>query len=369
MQPGLRSLHGRQGQTDLQRILSLSPSALYWPALATMTVATNGTGAAPTSGQLVGRIMDLSGNGNDLIAGTWASPSDAARANYVIQTDPALYNVSGQPELATVASQSGVAIGGPAFTNYRIITGLPPSKLYRITFTVSDYSGTGDVGVAGNVASFEPDLPQAQCARVSNGNVDCVGYFVGSNLDFYTRSTNTCNFTNISVKEIPVSQYKYALSFGGVDDYYSLLNAISITESMTVVRAFKRASAGISSFGIGESSATTQRDFTWASTNDITSGLGASNALLQSGNTSTGSFVGVSRRNASTEIIRLNGAQNGSRTAATVSGSFNQLGRLGPSAFGIGEISFLAVFPTELTGANLALVEQIAAATNGAVLA
>jgi hypothetical protein len=34
-----------------------------------------------------------------------------------------------------------------------------------------------------------------------------------------------------------------------------------------------------------------------------------------------------------------------------------------------GEISFLAVFPTELTGADLALVEQIAAATNGAVLA
>lgn len=56
-------------QTDLQRLLALSPSLLIWPAQATMTVATNGTGAAPTSGQLVGRILDLSGNGNNLVEG------------------------------------------------------------------------------------------------------------------------------------------------------------------------------------------------------------------------------------------------------------------------------------------------------------
>ena len=159
------------------------------------------------------------------------------------------------------------------------------------------------------------------------------------------------------------------LAFDGVDDFFNLASAISITTDMTVVRGFGRSAAGISSFGIGESSATTQRDFTWASTNDITSGLGASNALMQSGNTTTGYMVSVSRRNVSTEVIRLNGTQNGSRSAAAVSGSLNQLGRLGPSAYGIGPIYGLIVLDRELTGSELTATEQWMAGKTGAVLA
>jgi len=237
---------GSGAGSDLQKILALSPSLLIWPAQTTMTVATNGTGAAPTTGQSVGRILDLSGNGNNLIAGTWASPSDAARA----------------------------------------------------TLT------------AGN-----------------------------------------------------------ALNFDGSSDHYSLLNAISITTNMTVVRAFKRASAGISTVGLGISSADFPAEGRWGVGNFNVVALGATQTQSTATFTDTGSFVFTAQRTASVQSLRRNGAgvALASSTPPTVSGSFDSLGRLN-ALYNNGEISFLALFPTELTGADLALVEQIAAATNGATL-
>ena len=73
------------------------------------------------------------------------------------------------------------------------------------------------------------------------------------------------------------------------------------------------------------------------------------------------------RRAASTQTIRRNGTQIASGSASAVSGDLSTFGRRS-ATYNSGEISFLAVFPSELTGADLALVEQIAAATNGAVL-
>ena len=238
-------LGGGATQTDLQRLLALSPSLVIWPAQATMTQATNGTGAAPGSGDPVGRILDLSGNGNNLIAGTWASPSDAARGTF----------------------------------------------------------------------------------------------------------------------------QNNAISFSGVDDYYSLLNAISITTNVTVVRAFKRASAGIKSAGIGKSGvAAVPRDLLWFTDNEYYVGLGTSQTNTGL-NTSTGSFVATTKRTVSTQEVRLNGSVIVTGSPPSISTStLDQIGLLGTAEYNSGEISFLAVFPTELTGADLTLVEQIAAATNGAVL-
>lgn len=231
--------------TDLQRILALSPSLLVWPALATMTQATDGTGAAPLSGDPVGRVQDLSGNGNNLIAGTWASPSNAARGTF----------------------------------------------------------------------------------------------------------------------------QNNAINFDAVNDYYSLLNAINITESMTVVRAFKRASAGIRSLGIaGNGAGGTPYDIDWGTDNILRSRIPSGGA--STANTNTGSFVGTISRNSSASSLRLNAAEVLSSSPGTAADNFTVVGaRAAGTVYNSGEISFLAVFPTELTGANLALVEQIAAATNGAVLA
>lgn len=234
---------GAGATADLQRLLALSPSLVVWPALATMTVATDGTGAAPAPGQVVGRILDLSGNGNNLIAGTWASPSDAARATY------------------------------------------------------------------------------------QNG----------------------------------------AISFNGSANYYSLLSAISITTDMTVVRAFKRAGAGIRSVGLGAIASSNPREFFWQNSNVQSFSLSAATKTISGSSTTTGSFVSTVTRNVSQEIARLNGAQIDAQSASAVSGSFTALGNV-LTNLNNGEISLLAVFTDELIGSDLALVEQIAAATNGSVL-
>lgn len=155
--------------------------------------------------------------------------------------------------------------------------------------------------------------------------------------------------------------------FNGSSSYYTPASAISIATNMTVVRAFKRASAGITTTGFGNITTSNPRDFNWDSANGITQALGSSNYVVGSGNTSTGSFVSTARRGAATEISRLNGTQIATRSVASVSGSFDAFGRR-LTTYNNGEISFEAVFLAELSGPELALVEQIAAATNGATL-
>ena len=73
--PGAGSGSGGGGSlTPLARILALDPTALWWPSEATMTVARDGTGAAPVAGEPVGRMLDLTPNAVNAIA-----PTDAAR--------------------------------------------------------------------------------------------------------------------------------------------------------------------------------------------------------------------------------------------------------------------------------------------------
>jgi hypothetical protein len=107
--------------------------------------------------------------------------------------------------IATVSSVAGVAIGGPAFTNYTISPAMVAGRTYEISFTVSGYSGSGAVGLAGNASNFEPDVPLASSGISGNGTVRVIG--ISSNsisaVALYTQSTNTANFSNISVKELP----------------------------------------------------------------------------------------------------------------------------------------------------------------------
>jgi len=318
--------------------------------------------------------------GNHLRAGTWASPSDAARASYVIQTDPALYNVSGQPELVTnggfdsdtawtkgagwtITGGQAVATavaGGQNLTNASTLT---VGAYYVCTYTVTVTSG-----------AVSPRFGNASgTARNTSGTYTEVGSPTVTGAFLFERRTSdfTGTIDNVSIKEIPASQYKYALSFGGVDDYYSLLNAISITESMTVVRAFKRATSTTDAVGLGDVSGTSPAEAFFAGASMFHGRLADTIANTVSGTVATtGAIVQSNVRNASQELTRINGAEPLARaTAATAGGTLETFGRRSTASFNNGEISFLAVFPTELTGANLALVEQIAAATNGAVLA
>lgn len=320
--------------------------------------------------------------GNHLRAGTWASPSDAARASYVIQTDPALYNVSGQPELnvgSWLLSAPGTATAteSPAgtfnLTGDGVNSGIADKeittvagRLYCVQFNI----GTAVVFLRVGTAQTGSQLLTATSYGVGSQAVIFTATGTSSWLRFNRAVASLGTVSGISVKEIPASQYKYALSFDGASDYYSLLNAISITESMTVVHAIKRATTGIKSVGLGKTSASVPQSLYWQDTNNnLFSQLGSTGfGATAAANTTTGSAVVTSRRNASTDTIRLNGTQVGSAAALAAGGTLDVVGQR-QGNYHAGEISFLALFPTELTGANLALVEQIAAATNGAVLA
>jgi len=228
-------------QTDLERLLSMSPSVLYWRTQSPGTVNRDGTGAVATGTDLVGRIPDLSGNNNYA-----AAPADGNR---------------------------------------------------------STLSATG-------------------------------------------------------------------WGFDGTDDYYTLASALTVGTNYTVVRGFKRATAGIVSLGLGNSGANTPYDPLWFTDNNIYSWLGPDGYLgTSSTNTNTGSFVTTARRNASAQSLRLNGAAvTTTLTAATDGTSLTSLGRRN-TTYNAGEICFLAVFPSELSGGDLAFAERIAAEATGATLA
>lgn len=159
-------------------------------------------------------------------------------------------------------------------------------------------------------------------------------------------------------------------SFDGADDYYALTSGISVTTNMTVIQAFRRASAGINSVALGLAATNLPTGPRWGSGNRNVVGLGATETTSVDVITSTGSFVFTGERTASVQSLRRNGADVplNSSTPPTVSGTFDAFGRVSGS-FNNGEISFLAVFPATLTAAQRAFVEQIAAATNGATLA
>ncbi|WP_173200592.1 hypothetical protein [Parvularcula mediterranea] len=79
-----------------------------------MTIARDGTGPAPAIGDVVGRMLDRSGNGLDAVA-----PSDAAR--------PRLELVGGKPALAFDGVDDVLVINGATFgAAFSVVAGLDP---------------------------------------------------------------------------------------------------------------------------------------------------------------------------------------------------------------------------------------------------
>ena len=73
-------------------------------------------------------------------------------------------------------------------------------KTYQISFTVTNYTGSGDVGIAG------PSTHWADGTAVntaSNGTKTCIRTNIGTgSINLYTRNTAACVFSNISIKEL-----------------------------------------------------------------------------------------------------------------------------------------------------------------------
>jgi hypothetical protein len=103
------------------------------------------------------------------------------------------------PELVYTSNISGLpAGGGTQFYPVNMIS-LSAGKAYRITFTVSGYAGTGNVGLAGAAPA---GVVQINCT--GNGTYSCVQFPTASGgVIFFTSNTNTANFDNISVRELP----------------------------------------------------------------------------------------------------------------------------------------------------------------------
>lgn len=135
--------------------------------------------------------------------------------------------------IAIVSSVTGVAIGGPAFTNYSLSPALTIGRAYRISFTVSGYSGSGSVGITDNVGRFQPDL--TSFALSGNGTVSVIGIAATTDaVDVFTRSTNTANFSDISVQELAGNHATQAIAAQrptyGVIPYGGVRNSLTYTE-------------------------------------------------------------------------------------------------------------------------------------------
>ena len=352
--PSLQLLHDA---TDLQRLIALSPSLLIWPAQGAGWQGTSG-GTLAASGQPLGLGADLSQLQGKTLSEWLAAPTTSELSTTTV---PVTYTAN-----VSVGSMSAATAG----------------RVYVVEYTITASTGT-PLLYASEI--LNPWIFQYFATTVGSHQYVLNAADAGAGSIFFVEAAGkSVTFSRFSVRELPGNHLRAgtwaspsdsargmfqnnAINFDGVNDYYSLLNAISITTNMTVVRAFKRASAGVHSVGLATSSTFYSRDFYWANENtrQVRFYSGATSA---SANTSTGSFVSTSIARNGTQLFRINAAEIASGSGA-VPNALDAFGLTETNRYNSGEISFLAVFPTELTGANLALVEQIAASTNGTTLA
>jgi hypothetical protein len=374
---------GGDTQTDLQRLLALSPSLLIWPANGAGWQGTSG-GTLAASGQPLGLGADLSQLGGKTLS-EWLATAPELVTNGGFDSDTTGWTAGNSATLSAPSGvfrvENGAANFGTGSQQVTVVAG----RVYVATYTASG-------GTSGFTLRFGSSAAGTQYASISATGAGQVVFTAANTTLFITAANSSATlglfseYDNISVRELPGNHLRAgtwatpsdaargtfqnnAINFSGVDDYYSLLNAIPITESMTVVRAFKRASAGINTVGMGTLASATPIEGYWRSADNLNL-LGLPTERTSAANTSTGSFVTASRRNASALTLRLNGTEVISNTPGAASGSFETIGRRS-SVYNSGELSFIMVVDetvNPLTDANLTLVEQIAAGTNGATL-
>ena len=121
--------------------------------------------------------------------------------------------------------------------------------------------------------------------------------------------------------------------FDGIDDYLSLAAGIVITTNMTVATVFGRATAGIYSQPMGGSVANSPPyPVQWWTDNVAYAALGSGHTTHGSASNSIGSFITVTTRTASTQIVRRNGVKLGTDQTAPSVGSnpLSYIGRRSP---------------------------------------
>lgn len=106
------------------------------------------------------------------------------------------------PELATVTSVAGVAVGGPTLTEYDIGVNVVANKFYLLQAVVSGYTGNNTLG-------FNTTTRFGSTSNYLSANGICSqqGFAITSGVvRLFTRDANTANFSKVSVREIDISK-------------------------------------------------------------------------------------------------------------------------------------------------------------------
>lgn len=131
-------------------------------------------------------------------AGT--TPVTAVEQPVGLMLDKRLGLVQG-PELYAGGNISGVPMGGSTFNNYTLGITAEVGKTYRFSINVTDYAGSGTYSVGG---IFGTDWVANTPAKAGNGLWTFTIIALRTTpITLFTRDTNTANFSNISIRELP----------------------------------------------------------------------------------------------------------------------------------------------------------------------
>ncbi len=163
-----------------------------------LALRTTGAAFAPSglfAGGQDGAWFDQADMDSGGINGTWVSPL-VVGLQVGLRYDK---HIGGRgAEGASTSGFDSVLIGGPAFTNYSIMASKVVGKYYEVTFTVSNYAGSGGIGVGGGWVNNP--ITEISANGVWKETLQAAD--TGA-INIFTRSTNQCTFTNVSVKEVP----------------------------------------------------------------------------------------------------------------------------------------------------------------------
>ena len=113
-------------------------------------------------------------------------------------------NITLIAKLNTLDVVTSVPIGGAAFTSYPIGGYSVRGRSYLVDITVSNFSGTGSVTLSGGASQWSQNPSSTTGCNISeNGRILFIAHALSdSPLQLFSRSTNQCEFSNISVREI-----------------------------------------------------------------------------------------------------------------------------------------------------------------------
>ncbi len=104
--------------------------------------------------------------------------------------------------MAIASTIQGVPIGGSALTTYTVANNLIVGHVYYVQVTVSNYSGTDTVGLAGASNDAFLLMPPSTRLKSGNGIISFIGVASKAIQNIATRSTNTAVFENIQIREV-----------------------------------------------------------------------------------------------------------------------------------------------------------------------